>query len=74
MTSLAYIFTIEKAIVEIIFSRKFSICQLIYKLFVDLFTTFGMQKVGNYHILLEVFHAKRQFSKDGVRRVHVVHY
>ena len=44
MISLAYIFTIEKAIVKIIFGHKIFICQPIIKIFVALFTTFGMQK------------------------------
>ena len=43
VTSLAYIFTMEKALVRIIFGHKFFICRPIFKIFVALFTTFGMQ-------------------------------
>ena len=46
MTSLAYSFTKEKALVKIIFGRKILICQPIFKLFVAFFTTFGMQEVS----------------------------
>ena len=45
MTSLAYIFTMEKALVKIIFGNTIFICQAIFKIFVALLTTFGMQKV-----------------------------
>ena len=44
MTSLAYIFTMGKAPVKVIFSHKIFICQSIFKIFVALFKTFGMQK------------------------------
>ena len=41
VTSLDYIFTIEKALVKIIFSRKMYIYQPIFKIFEALLTTFG---------------------------------
>ena len=44
MTYLAYIFTMEKALVQIFFGRKIFICQPIFKILVALFTTFEMQK------------------------------
>ena len=44
MTSHAYIFTMEKALVKITFGRKFFICQPIFDFFVALLTTFGMKK------------------------------
>ena len=53
MTSLAYIFTMEKALVKIIFGHKMFICQPIFKVFVAVFTTFGMQ-----NLLLGVFQNK----------------
>ena len=46
MTSLAYIFTMEEALVKIILGCEFAICQPIFKIFVALFTTFWMQKDG----------------------------
>ena len=42
-TSLADIFTMENAIFKIIFWHKILICLLIFKIFVALFKTFGMQ-------------------------------
>ena len=44
MTSLAYILTMEKALVKIIFDHKIFICRPIFKIVVALFMTFGMQK------------------------------
>ena len=44
MASLAYIFTMEKVLFKIIFGSKIFICQPIFKIFVALFTTIGMQK------------------------------
>ena len=63
MTFLAYIFTMEKALVKIIFGCKFFICQQIFEIFVTLFTTFGVQKDDNIIILLEVFQSKVIFKK-----------
>ena len=37
-----HLFTMEKALVKIIFRCKFFICELIFKIFVALFKTFGM--------------------------------
>ena len=42
VTSLAYIFTMEKALVKIIFGHKIFICRPIFKTFVALFTTRGV--------------------------------
>ena len=53
MTSLAYIFTMEKTLVKIIFGRKIFIRLPIFKILVSLFTTFGMRK-DSIQILLEV--------------------
>ena len=44
MTSLAYIFTMEKSLVKIMFGCKQFICGPIFKLFAALLKTFGMQK------------------------------
>ena len=72
VTSLAYIFTMEKAQVKIIFGHKIYICQQIFKIFVVLFMTFGMKKDDKIS-LLKMFQNKVicnwQFPKDGVRRV-----
>ena len=47
MTSLAYIFTMEKVLVQIIFDHKIIICHAIFKIFVALLKTFEMQKGDN---------------------------
>ena len=44
MTSLGNIFTMEKALVQIIFGHIFFICEPIFKVFAALFKTFGMKK------------------------------
>ena len=44
VTPLAMIFAIEKTLFEIIFGRKFFICEPSFKFCVALFKTFGMQK------------------------------
>ena len=46
VTSPAHIFTMEKALFKIIFWHKIFICEPIFKIFVSLFMTFGMQ-MGN---------------------------
>ena len=45
-TSLAHIFTMEKALSKIIFWYKKIICELIFKIFRTLFKTVRMQKGG----------------------------
>ena len=70
MTSIDYIFAMEKALVKIIFSHKMFTCQPIFKNFVALFRTFGMQKddcAGGVSEQGDM--QKRQFPKDGVKRV-----
>ena len=47
MTSLAYIFTMEKVLVKIIFDHKIIICHTIFKIFVAPLKTFEMQKGDN---------------------------
>ena len=47
MTFLAYIFTMEKVLVKIIFDHKIIICLAIFKIFVALLKTFEMQKGDN---------------------------
>ena len=47
MTSLAYIFTMEKVLVKIIFDHKIIICHAIFKIFVAPCKTFEMQKGDN---------------------------
>ena len=73
VTSFAYIFTMEKALVNIIFVRKIFMCQPIFKFFVALFTTFGIQKDSEITLCCRSSNTrryeKRQFPKDGVRRV-----
>ena len=44
MTSLASIFTMQKALVKITFGPKFIICEPIFKNFAEIFKTFDMQK------------------------------
>ena len=44
MTSLAYIFTMEKVLVKIIFDHKIIICHAIFIIFVALLKTFEMAK------------------------------
>ena len=68
VTSLAYIFTMKKALVKIIFVRKLLICEPIFKIFVALFRTFGMQKDAKIIFQYKMI-CKRQYPKDGVRRV-----
>ena len=57
---------------QIIFGHKI-ICEPIFNIFVALFTTFGMQKDDKITFSWRCFrtrrYAKRQFPKDGVRRV-----
>ena len=48
MTSLANIFTMQKALVKIIFGNKIYICEAIIKTFAALFKFFGMQKDNNH--------------------------
>ena len=78
VTSLAYIFTMEIALVKIIFGCIIFICQQISKIFVALFKTFGMPKDDKIKFCLRFFrtrsYAKRQFPKDGVRRVELLFY
>ena len=57
MTSLAYFFTMEKALVKIIFGRKFFIHQPIFKILVALFYDFWDAKKLD-QIKLEVFQDK----------------
>ena len=47
MTFLAYIFTMEKVLVKIIFDHKIIICLELFKNFVALLKTFEMQKGDN---------------------------
>ena len=47
MTFLAYIFTMEKVLVKIIFDHKIIICHVIFKNFEALLKTFEMQKGDN---------------------------
>ena len=49
VTSLAYIFAMEKALVKILFGCKFFICQPISKIFVALFKTFGKKRMMRSH-------------------------
>ena len=44
MTSLANTFTMEKALVKIIFGCSIFICELIFKFFAALLKTFGIKK------------------------------
>ena len=70
MTPLSYIITMEKALDKIVFGRKMFICQPIFKMFVSLFTTFGMQKDNKitfcWRCFRTILYAKRLFSNDGV--------
>ena len=49
MTSLAYIFTMEKKLVKIVFGRKFFICEPIFKIFAAHFTTFRVERDDKSH-------------------------
>ena len=58
VTSLTYTFTMEKALVKIIFCHKIFICQPFFKTFVALFTTFGMQKDDKIAFCLKCFRTR----------------
>ena len=57
MTFLAYNFTMEKALVKIIFGRKFFICQPIFKFLWHFLRLLGCKRMID-HSLLEVFQNK----------------
>ena len=73
MTSLGNIFTMEKALLNIIFGREIFICEPISIIFAALFKTFGMKSGDKIRFVSWCFRtqlfAKRWFPKDGVRRV-----
>ena len=74
VTFLAGNFTMEKALFKNIFLHNFFICQSIFKMFVALFKTFGMQN-GDMLIFFsrsfrKVRLGKMQFLEDGVKTVH----
>ena len=73
VTALADNFTMEKALFKNIFLHKFFICQPIFKIFVALFKTFGMQNGDRLIFFLRSFRKvrfpKMQFLKDGVQTV-----
>ena len=54
MTSLAYIFTMEKSLVKIIFGRKFFICQPIFIFFLALLKTFGIHRNDKITFAIDV--------------------
>ena len=65
----------EKALFKNIFLHKIFICQMIFKIFVALFKTFGMQN-GDILIFFvrsfrKVRFRKMQFLKDGVQTVNL---
>ena len=78
MTSLANIFTKEKALVKIIFGHKIIICQSIFKIFVVLFMTFEMQKDNTITFLLDMFQkkvkCKNAVSKGWCKECSHLHY
>ena len=59
VTSLADIFTMEKALLKITFWHKIFICQPIFKIFVALFKTFGKQNDDMVIIFLNSFRKVR---------------
>ena len=73
VTSLAGNFTMENALFKNIFLHKIFICQPIFKIFVALFKTFGMQNGDMLIFFLRSFRKlrlrKMQFLKDGVQTV-----
>ena len=75
VTSLAGNFTMEKALFKNIFLHKIFICQPIFKIFVALFKTFGMQNGDMLIFFLRSFRKARfrkmQFLKDGVQTVKI---
>ena len=68
----------EKALFKNIFLDKILICQPIFKLFVALFKTFGMQNGDLLIFFLRSFRKvrfqKMQFLRDGVQTVVLVLY
>ena len=66
-------FTMEEAVFKNIFLHKIFICQPIFKIFVALFKTFGMQNGDRLKFFLSSFRKvrfrKMQFLKDGVQTV-----
>ena len=67
---LAHIFTMEKALIKIIFWHEISICVLIFKNFVAYLMTFGMQMDDAIMVCWRCFRKvrfrKRHFLKNGV--------
>ena len=62
MTSLTYICTMEKALVKIIFGRK----SFIFKIFVALLKTFGMQKENKITVISLEMIQERVICKKAV--------
>ena len=67
----------EKVLVQIFFGHEIFICEPIFKIFVVLFKTFGMQKDDERKFVkgcLRIWwYAKMQFPKNVVRRVETIH-